>query len=133
MNSPTTVQDELGELHRLASDAARRCDALEAAFGGAAAAPPPPQLAALAAAEGRAAPYFRAEGPAPVRFAPTAGGADARAAFDKVRAETYGLEDEDCQTATPQLERTIGRELDVVQAVYNHLQWLHAPRASRRR
>ena len=26
-----------------------------------------------------------------------------------------------------------GRELDVVQAVYNHLQWLHAPRASRRR
>ena len=133
MNSPTTVQDELDELHRLASDAARRCDALEAAFGGAAAAPPPPQLAALAAAEGRAAPYFRAEGPAPVRFAPTASGADARAAFDKVRAETYGLEDEDCQTATPQLERTIGRELDVVQAVYNHLQWLHAPRASRRR
>ena len=60
-------------------------------------------------------------------------GADARAAFDKVRAETYGLEDEDCQTATPQLDRTIGRELDVVQAVYNHLQWLHAPRASRRR
>ena len=50
-----------------------------------------------------------------------------------MRAETYGLEDEDCQTATPQLERTIGRELDVVQAVYNHLQWLHAPRASRRR
>ena len=80
MNSPTTVQDELDELHRLASDAARRCDA-----------------------------------------------------FDKVRAETYGLEDEDCQTATPQLDRTIGRELDVVQAVYNHLQWLHAPRASRRR
>ena len=50
MNSPTTVQDELDELHRLASDAARRCDALEAALGGAAAAPPP-QLAALAAAE----------------------------------------------------------------------------------
>ena len=47
--------------------------------------------------------------------------------------ELYGLEDEDCQTATPQLDRTIGRELDVVQAVYNHLQWLHAPRASRRR
>ena len=70
MNSPTTVQDELDELHR---------------------------------------------------------------AFDKVRAETYGLEDEDCQTGTPQLDRTIGRELDVVQAVYNHLQWLHAPRASRRR
>ena len=78
MNSPTTVQDELDELHRLASDAARRCDALEAAL-------------------------------------------------------TYGLEDEDCQTGTPQLDRTIGRELDVVQAVYNHLQWLHAPRASRRR
>ena len=84
-------------------------------------------------AEGRAAPYFRGAGPAPGRFAPTTGGADARAAFDKVRAETYGLEDEDCQTATPQLDRTIGRELDVVQAVYNHLQWLHAPRASRRR
>ena len=74
-------------------------------------------------------PYFRpAPAPPPVRFA----SAEARAAFDKVREATFGLEDEDCKTEKKQLDLTGDRALDVVELVYRHLHWVNAPRASRR-